>query len=116
MPVAAPTIDASAEPGLILNPDRDAYFGDLHIHTRNSVDAYMFGARVTPEDAYRFARGEAISHPGGYDIQLAGPPLDFLAVTDHAEYLGIMPAMADPESYLSKHPIAVAMFTAENQG
>ncbi|MEE9380426.1 MAG: DUF3604 domain-containing protein, partial [Hyphomonadaceae bacterium] len=93
----------------------DAYFGDLHIHTRNSVDAYMFGARVTPEDAYRFARGEAISHPGGYDIQLAGPPLDFLAVTDHAEYLGIMPAMADPESYLSKHPIAVAMFTAENR-
>ncbi len=115
VPVAAPTIDTSAEVSLISNPDRDAYFGDLHIHTRNSVDAYMFGARVTPEDAYRFARGEAISHPGGYDIQLAGPPLDFLAVTDHAEYLGIMPAMADPESYLSKHPIAVAMFTAENR-
>ncbi|MEO0499692.1 MAG: DUF3604 domain-containing protein, partial [Pseudomonadota bacterium] len=92
------------------NPDRNAYFGDLHIHTRNSFDAYIFNVRATPDDAYRFARGEALTHPSGYDIQLSGPPLDFISVTDHGAYLGILPAMDDPSSPLSKLPIAADMF------
>lgn len=111
LPATADRDAAVSEAKIVSNPDRNAYFGDLHLHTKYSVDAYMFGARVSPSDAYRFARGEALLHPGGYEIKLAGPQLDFLAVTDHSEYLGIMPAMNDPDSYLSQHPIAQRMFS-----
>lgn len=92
---------------------RNAYFGDVHIHTKNSFDAYVFGTRSTRDDAYRFARGETIRHAAGFDIQLGGPPLDFLAVTDHGEYLGITPAMADPDHPLSKTETAQAAFGPE---
>ena len=64
------------------NAERNAYFGDLHVHTEYSFDAYSFGTTATPYDAYRFAQGEAIQHPSGYQIQLR-TPLDFYAVTDH---------------------------------
>ena len=50
-----------------VNPDRNAYFGDLHVHTRYSFDAYAFGTLATPYDAYRFAKGEAIKHPAGFE-------------------------------------------------
>ena len=58
------------------NPLRNAYFGDLHVHTEYSFDAYNFGTTATPYDAYRFAQGAAIEHPAGYQIQMA-TPLDF---------------------------------------
>ena len=88
---------------------RHAYFGDLHIHTQNSTDAYNFGVRASPDDAYRFAKGEALAHPLGYSIRLRSGPLDFLAVTDHAEYLGVARALADPGHLLGSHPVAVKM-------
>lgn len=88
------------------NALRNAYFGDLHIHTQYSLDAFTFGVRATPDDAYRFAKGAAIRHPLGYSIRLRNVPLDFLAVTDHAEYLGLMSALADPNSPLAAHPLA----------
>ncbi len=83
------------------NPLRNAYFGDLHIHTKNSFDAYIFNVRVTPDDAYRYAKGDAITHAAGYKIRLRGAPLDFIAVTDHAEYMGVLPGIADPDNPLS---------------
>ena len=71
-------------------------FGDLHVHTGWSLDAFAFGVIATPDDAFRFARGEAIRHALGYEFSLRAP-LDFIAVTDHAEYLGVFAAMA-PET------------------
>ncbi len=79
--------------------ERYAYFGDLHVHTRFSMDAFAFGTRTTPDDAYRFARGAEIRHPEGYAVQL-DRPLDFYAVTDHAEYLGGLTTLSNPE-----HPL-----------
>ena len=79
------------------NNNRDAFFGDLHVHTRYSFDAYIFGTTASPDDAYRYAKGGAIKHPLGFDMQL-DDPLDFYAVTDHAAWLGMIRAYADPDS------------------
>lgn len=88
-----------------VNPDRNAYFGDLHVHTRYSFDAYAFGTLATPYDAYRFAKGEAIKHPAGFDMQLS-VPLDFYGVTDHGMFMGVAPVAADTSSDFSKYPFA----------
>lgn len=67
---------------------RQLLWGDLHIHTRLSMDAFTFGTRSTPSDAYRFARGEKINLvPGAPAVQL-DRPLDFAATTDHASDAG----------------------------
>ncbi|MEZ4282433.1 MAG: DUF3604 domain-containing protein [Myxococcota bacterium] len=71
------------------------FFGDLHVHTGLSADAYILGTRASIDDAYRYAKGEAIDHVSGTPIQ-AKRALDFLAVTDHAEYLGLAERLLDP--------------------
>ena len=70
------------------NPLRDVYFGELHIHTAYSLDAYIFGNVINdPFTAYRFAKGESVKLPTGQEKKIIAP-LDFMAVTDHAEVLG----------------------------
>ncbi|MYE80473.1 MAG: DUF3604 domain-containing protein [Gammaproteobacteria bacterium] len=71
------------------------YFGDLHLHTRYSNDAWTGGETRTPDDSYRFAKGEPLEHVGGTKIQL-NTPLDFLGVSDHAEMLGAFHSLAEP--------------------
>ena len=97
----------AAAPGLAQgNPERNAYFGQTHVHTSWSFDAYVFGNTITgPEEAYKYALGQPIKHPGGYTVQLKRP-LDFQAVTDHAEYVGTVRLANDPSSSISKLPIA----------
>jgi hypothetical protein len=63
-------------------------FGDTHLHTGMSFDAGAFGARLTPRDAYRFARGEEIVASAGQPAKLSRP-LDFLVVTDHSDNMGL---------------------------
>jgi uncharacterized protein DUF3604 len=90
---------SAAEPATVV--ERQLYFGELHLHTGNSFDAYSFmGTRTTPDEALRFARGEPITYLG-QTVQRPGA-LDFAAVTDHAEYLGVIKQMGDPQSELSR--------------
>lgn len=108
---AADAPPAGASP-VLRNLERNAYFGDLHVHTAYSFDAFIFGTRATPADAYRFAKGEALTHPAGMTMQLAAP-LDFQAVTDHAIYLGMVGAMFDADSSVGQHPAAIAIREAK---
>lgn len=62
-------------------------FGDTHLHTAVSFDAGLAGARLTPADAYRFARGERITSSTGQPVQLTRP-LDFLVVAVHSDQVG----------------------------
>src|ERR1035438_4944026 len=56
------------------NPDRNAYFGEEHIHTSWSMDAWLMGNRLTdPDDALKYAQGQTIKHPMGYDIKIETP-------------------------------------------
>ena len=70
---------------------RNVYFGDLHVHSRLSFDSYIFGNRLSVDEAYRFAKGEALRNPVGELMQLTRP-LDFAAITDHAEGFDISAA------------------------
>lgn len=80
------------------------YFGDTHLHTSFSMDAGAFGARLTPRDAYVFARGQEVTASGGQRAKLSRP-LDFLVVADHSDGMGFFPlilggdpnVMADPQ-------------------
>ena len=88
------------------NPTKDAYFGNLHIHTSWSFDGYTNGCLTTPDDAYRWAKGQEI--PGGGDgtpLKIL-KPLDWYAVSEHAEYMGVFKQMENPESPFSELPIA----------
>jgi Protein of unknown function (DUF3604) len=91
-PGAAQELDLNVH----VNPQRQAYFGDLHLHTSNSLDATWAGVRTTPADAYTYAQGLPVRYFGREVKRRA--PLDFLAVSDHAEYMGVTRAMLD------KHP------------
>ena len=91
------------------NPDRNAYFGETHIHTSLSVDAWVLGNRTTgPDDALKYAQGQAIKHPMGYDIKIE-TPMDFMGVTDHSEYVGVTKLANTPGSAISKMPEAQPM-------
>lgn len=95
------------------NPDRNAYFGELHIHSSYSCDAYVFGTtKLGPEDATKYAMGQPVIHPGGFKVQLK-QPLDFTVVMDHSEYTGVFPLADDPNSPFRKNaPLMAATMRA----
>ena len=105
----AALIQTAAPANVPSNPDRDAFFGQTHNHTSWSPDAYVIGNTVTgPAEAYQFAMGMPIMHPGGYQVKLKRP-LDFQGVTDHAEYVGMLRLANDPSSAISKLPVAAKL-------
>jgi Protein of unknown function (DUF3604) len=88
------------------NPDRNAYFGETHVHTSWSLDAFSLGNMLTtPADSYKYFKGEPIKHPLGFDIKI-DTPLDWAGVTDHSEYAGVVQLANDPSSPVSKLPEA----------
>ena len=84
------------------NATRNAYFGQLHLHTGMSFDAYLLGTRLYAAEAYRYARGEEIEN-NGVKIK-TDVPLDFLGVSDHAEYLGQIRLLDQAEGPLAQTP------------
>ena len=95
--VGQPT-GASGEP----NPLKNVYFGEQHLHTVNSPDAFAMGTRNTPDEAFRFCKGEAIEKNTSGETVQKSTPYDWCAVTDHAEYFGVFKGLIDPESDVSK--------------
>ncbi|WP_205631874.1 DUF3604 domain-containing protein [Paraurantiacibacter namhicola] len=90
---------------LAATPDK-LLWGDLHTHSNMSFDAYSFGTHhFSPEDSYRFARGEAVTSTTGVTAKLQRP-LDFLLVADHAEYLGLMQGIERKDPLLQQHALS----------
>ena len=83
---------------------RNLYWGDTHLHTSDSPDAFFFGTRLSPEDALRFARGDAVTATGGLEARLSRP-LDFLVIADHAVGLGLMREVLDGNPALVSDPV-----------
>jgi len=72
------------------NGETKLLWGDLHVHSNLSFDAYSFGNKtLSPDEAFSFAKGKAVVSSGGLQARLERP-LDFLMVSDHAEYMGVM--------------------------
>ena len=89
-----------------VSSSRVPLFGDLHVHTTYSFDAYIFGTLATPDDAYEFAKGKSIKHPAGFDVSL-DRPLDFYGVTDHGTFLGQVAEAATPGNAYYDAPSSV---------
>jgi hypothetical protein len=83
---------------------RQAFFGDLHVHTTYSFDAFAFGTIATPDDAYRFAKGEAILHLAGFEVRLPAP-LYYYAFTDHALFLASRARPPTPRPRRRRSPV-----------
>ena len=102
-PITAPGDGVAYSP----YPDQDfpnqVFFGDTHLHTAASADAGLAGALLTPDEAYRYARGEEVRSNTGLRARLARP-LDFLVVTDHSENLGLPIAMTANDPVLTSIP------------
>ena len=102
-PAAAQATDAKT---------RSVYYGDLHLHTSYSSDAvFLSGIRIGLDDAYRFARGEVVDY-AGQSLRRA-EPLDFIAVTDHAEQMGVGRKLFEATGPLAETELPVEACEAE---
>ena len=100
-PTAAPQVAATytASPAT-----RDVFWGDTHLHTSDSPDAFAFGTRLGAREALRFARGETVTATGGMEATLTRP-LDFLVISDHGVALGLMNEIYNDNPALTSDPV-----------
>ena len=100
-PVGEPGREAGGK-----NPLKNVYFGEQHMHTRNSFDAFTVGVSATWDSAYRFAKGEEVKLSTNGTPMKRRTPYDFVAITDHSEYYGVLKEFDNPDSDLSKSDFA----------
>ena len=98
---------------LQVHAQNNVYFGEQHLHTANSPDAFAMGTRNTPDDAYRFCKGEAVKKIVADKMVQKATPYDWCAVTDHAEYLGIMPLIVEKGNPMQKTPIGKEILSGD---
>jgi hypothetical protein len=100
---SAMAADSAGEPGRSsakANPLNNVYFGEQHLHTANSPDAFVIGTRGTWEDAYNWAMGNEITLSTNGETIKKSTPYDFIGITEHAEYFGVMPSLINPDDAL----------------
>lgn len=122
----------------VRSDQRRVFFGELHLHTSLSLDAWTYGTKLMPADAYKFGRGDTVMVPAAQVAREQGItgdkevpakrawPLDFMAVTDHSELVGTLLALDDPESefaqseagkkILADPPLAQRWYVGERRG
>ena len=93
----------------------NVYWGETHLHTGMSMDAGAFGARLLPEDAYRFALGEELTSSTGLQVKLSRP-LDFLVVADHSDNMGFFPRLFAGDPELLSDPTGKRWYEMINSG
>jgi hypothetical protein len=91
------------------------YWGDTHLHTNNSIDAFGFGVKLGSEDALRFARGEEVTSSWGLKAKLERP-LDFLVIADHSGGLGALQTLYDAPRFLVRDPVLKRWYDALHEG
>jgi len=97
--------------------NRVLLWGDTHLHTKYSGDAYALrNWSVTPDDAYRFAKGEPVAHAFSKARMQLKTPLDFLVVTDHAEYMGVMQLVENNSEELARSEIGRILLENRDKG
>ena len=103
--VDSATAQTSYSPAVSRHYPTQVYWGDTHLHTNLSWDAYNFGnTKLGPEEAYCFAKGEVVTAHNGMPVQLSRP-LDFLVIADHASNMGVMNGLARNEPGLLRTPL-----------
>lgn len=91
------------------NPLKNVYFGEQHMHTSSSFDAFTIGVTMSWDDAYRYGKGEEVKLSTTGDPIKKRSPYDFVAITDHAEYYSVLKEFANPKSPLSNSDLAKAV-------
>jgi len=96
--LSLPTLAQEYSPVMNLAGADNLYWGDLHVHSNYSPDAFAFGnSRLPPDDALKFAKGAPVTANNGMTAQLRRP-LDFLLVADHAEFIGVFPKLMNKDA------------------
>jgi hypothetical protein len=88
------------------NPQKNVYFGEQHMHTRNSFDAFTAGVAQTWDQAYEYGKGKKVKLSTTGEEMQKRTPYDFVAITDHSEYYGVLKDLVDPKNPLSKSKFA----------
>ncbi len=106
---------AASDAEITSGPANMLLWGDTHLHTANSIDAFGFGVKLGPEEALRFARGEEVMSTGGLKAKLERP-LDFLVIADHSGGLGATKALYDAPGFLIRDPTLKRWHTEMHKG
>ena len=113
--VAQDSIGEPGRGGSGPNPLKNVYFGEQHLHTVASADAFSFGTRGTAVDAYKYAKGEPVVLATTGETVQKSTPYDWAAVTDHAVYLGQMSMLLDPDGPMKDTPVGKMMAAGQGE-